>query len=233
MKKSLALITALICAFGALLTSGCTSGGSNNDEPFVGLYDEVEKEEIKFTYTKDNMLYDFEEKEACYMNMSFDCVFGNASLNTDKKYVTCGNGSLKLDVYGRTDGSWSITYFEIPSKYSDFTKVDSIKVDVMYVTEDLHDQAVSLGVWSSNGNRCETSGQVMAKSGEWFTLKIKMHEIMYACTIGGVWNFGVKWKEEYMKNMTKLYISLPPFQAGQKPATLYIDNIRVDYLGDN
>lgn len=100
MKKLLALITALICSFGALAAAGCNAGGGSDDN-FVGLYDEVDKEEVTFTYTNDNMLYDFEEKEACYMNMSFDCIFGSASLNTDKKYLTCGNGSLKLDVYGR------------------------------------------------------------------------------------------------------------------------------------
>ena len=93
MKKLLALITALICSFGALAAAGCNAGGGSDDN-FVGLYDEVVKEEVTFTYTNDNMLYDFEEKEACYMNMSFDCIFGSASLNTDKKYLTCGNGSL-------------------------------------------------------------------------------------------------------------------------------------------
>ena len=123
MKKFLALITAVISVFGACLFVGC---GGNKEEPFVGLYDETEPEEITFTYTNDNMLYDFEEKEACVRNMTFDSIFGNASLNTDKKYVTCGNGSLKLDVYGRTDGSWSIAYFDINSKYSDFTNVNSV-----------------------------------------------------------------------------------------------------------
>ena len=232
MKKLLALITALICSFGALAAAGCNAG-SGSDDNFVGLYDEVVKEEVTFTYTNDNMLYDFEEKEACYMNMSFDCIFGSASLNTDKKYLTCGNGSLKLDVYGRTDGSWSIAYFDIPSKYSDFTTVDSILVDVMYVTEDSHEQIVSLGVWSSNGNRCETEGRVRAKSGEWFTLKIAMHDVMYACTIGGAWKYGIKWRDDYMKNMTRLYISLPPFTQGQKPVTLYVDNVRLTYLNND
>lgn len=71
MKKLLALITALICSFGALAAAGCNAGGGSEDN-FVGLYDEVVKEEVTFTYTNDNMLYDFEEKEACYMNMSFD-----------------------------------------------------------------------------------------------------------------------------------------------------------------
>ena len=63
MKKLLALITALICSFGALAAAGCNAGGGSDDN-FVGLYDEVVKEEVTFTYTNDNMLYDFEEKEA-------------------------------------------------------------------------------------------------------------------------------------------------------------------------
>lgn len=226
MKKFLAFIIAVISLFGACLCVGCGS----KEEPFVGLYDETEPEEVKFTYTNDNMLYDFEEKEACVRNMSFDCVFGNASLNTDKKYVTCGNGSLKLEVYGRTDGSWSITYFDINSKYSDFTNVKSVKLDVMYITEDSSDRAISFGVWSSNSNRCETASKVRAKSGEWYTYDMRMQETMEACTIGGVWNFNVKWKKSYMKNMTRIYISLPPFSMGQKPVTLYVDNIRVEYL---
>ena len=227
MKKFLALITAVISVFGACLFVGC---GGNKEEPFVGLYDETEPEEITFTYTNDNMLYDFEEKEACVRNMTFDSIFGNASLNTDKKYVTCGNGSLKLDVYGRTDGSWSIAYFDINSKDSDFTNVKSVKLDVMYITDDASDRTVSFGVWSSNGNRCETASKVRAKSGEWYTYDMRMQETLVACTRGGVWNFNVKWKKSYMKNMTRIYISRPPFSMGQKPVTLYVDNIRVEYL---
>ena len=49
MKKLLALITALICSFGALAAAGCNAGGGSDDN-FVGLYDEVDKEEVTFTY---------------------------------------------------------------------------------------------------------------------------------------------------------------------------------------
>ena len=42
MKKLLALITALICSFGALAAAGCNAGGGSDDN-FVGLYDEVFK----------------------------------------------------------------------------------------------------------------------------------------------------------------------------------------------
>lgn len=42
MKKLLALITALICSFGALAAAGCNAGGGSDDN-FVGLYDEVDK----------------------------------------------------------------------------------------------------------------------------------------------------------------------------------------------
>ena len=227
MKKILSVIIAVVSIFGTCLSVGC---GGGKEEPFIGLYDEKEPEEIKYTYTNDNMLYDFEEKEACVRNMTFDSVFGNVSLNTDKKYVTCGNGSLKLDVYGRTDGSWSITYFDISSEYSDFTKVKSVKLDVMYITEDSSERTISFGVWSSNGNRCETASRVRAKSGEWYTYDMRMQETMEACTIGGVWKFNQKWKKSYMKNMTRIYISLPPFSQGQKPVTVYVDNIRVEYL---
>ena len=54
MKKLLALITALICSFGALAAAGCNAGGGSDDN-FVGLYDEVVKEEVTFTYTNDNI----------------------------------------------------------------------------------------------------------------------------------------------------------------------------------
>ena len=50
MKKLLALITALICSFGALAAAGCNAGGGSDDN-FVGLYDEVDKEEVTFTLT--------------------------------------------------------------------------------------------------------------------------------------------------------------------------------------
>lgn len=233
MKRILTFIMASICAFGCLFAAGCSSSADNADDSFKGLYDEIEKTEPEYTYTNENMLYDFEEKESCYRNISFSSVFGSVSQNTDKKYVSCGNGSMKVVVNGRSDGSWSMITFAIPSEYSDFTSVKSIMVDVMYETEDNHDQIVSLGVWSSSGNRCETEGIVRAKNGEWFTLRIAMHDVMYACTIGSVWNYGVKWKDEYMKSMSSFYISLPPFAQGQKPAALYIDNVRVDYLSDN
>ncbi len=56
---------------------------------------------------------------------------------------------------------------------------------------------------------------------------------MYACTIGGAWKYGIKWRDDYMKNMTRLYISLPPFTQGQKPVTLYVDNVRLTYLNND
>ena len=53
--KLLALITALICSFGALAAAGCNAGGGSDDN-FVGLYDEVVKEEVKtkLPHTYDN-----------------------------------------------------------------------------------------------------------------------------------------------------------------------------------
>lgn len=70
MKKLLALITALICSFGALAAAGCNAGGGSDDN-FVGLYDEVDKEEVTFTYTNDNMLYWFKSTEKYMKNTSY------------------------------------------------------------------------------------------------------------------------------------------------------------------
>ena len=53
MKKLLALITALICSFGALAAAGCNAGGGSDDN-FVGLYDEVDKA-LRLTPTKNTL----------------------------------------------------------------------------------------------------------------------------------------------------------------------------------
>lgn len=228
MKKSVSWIMAFFCIFSMACFVGC-GNSAQGKEDFIGLYDETKPKEESFIYTDKNMMYDFEEAASCVKNITFDSIFGNVSLNKDKQYITRGNGSMKLEVYGRADGSWSITYFQIDGKYSDFTDIVSVKMDLMYVTEDGGDQIVSFGLWASSGERCETDGtKARAKSGEWFTFEIRPHDEMYAYTIGGKWHFHGKWNEKYLKSMTRMYVSLPPFKKGQKPVTLYIDNIRVE-----
>ena len=80
-------------------------------------------EDVEYKYTKENMMYDFEEEESCHRGLYFNSIYGSATLNTDPKYVTCGNGSLKCRVEGRADkGSWSMIYFIFDEKFHEYLK---------------------------------------------------------------------------------------------------------------
>lgn len=99
MKRILAVITAIACA--ACLFAGCQPAdpsagneGGGTENPYAQATNLVE----------DGYYYmgDFETLEQC-MQLKLTSNFGKTSLNTDKTYVTHGEGSLKMEILGKEE----------------------------------------------------------------------------------------------------------------------------------
>ena len=236
MKRNISTILAGVTALCSCFCIGC----KQKEEYFKGLYDDVEAEAVQIAYTKPNMMYDFEETASLHRNLYYHNLVAEVSLNTDEKYVTCGNASMKLVVHGRADkGYWSMLYFVFDDSFSDFRKIKTISLDILYEHPDNADTEYSIGGTGSNANyRFETTNKVYAKSGEWYTFTIHPNEKFEQCCLGGTWRYsdkdgdGVYMPEDQLKAMNNLYLSFKPFKQGQKPVTVYLDNIYVEYFNE-
>ncbi len=85
MKKWISLILAASCAVSIFAAVGCEQKTEEKPQEFVSALP---------------VISDFESLDEVYARMSFKNRFGKVSLNEDKKYVTSGDRSLRLEVHG-------------------------------------------------------------------------------------------------------------------------------------
>lgn len=205
MRKS-KIVSLLMC--GLLLFGGMfsTFTGKNN-APVVA----------DTTAQEEKLIADFETFRDCTKNVIYANLFGRFQANTDSRYVSNGNGSIRLNPIGDAYMSANLPNMQIrlQDEDRDLTKLKRVTADFYNATD--HDYEI--GIFFKIGKKVESDTRVTKitlKKGEWTKVSKTMDvAVLSLCND--------------MTDVNSVCFEFETCYDESKPNDIYMDNVRFEF----
>ena len=167
------------------------------------------------------LIADFETFTDCSKNIVFGSYFGRFEVNTDKRYVSNGNASIKLNAMGDKYLNSSLPNMQIRlrNEQRDLTKLKRVTADFYNAT----DEDYEIGVFFKVGTTVETdtaTTKIVLEKNKWTKVSKQIDAaVMSLCND--------------MTDVNSVCFTFENCYDTEKKNDIYVDNVRFEYSDKN